>query len=151
MSLFRDPFFGPLLRGAPWNLGSEHTASASAPVFPIDLHETTKGFVIKADLPGYQKKDINVETHEGGLLVIRAERNSGISAGESESDKDAVVHIRERGSGKVERVLRLPIEGIEDDGVVEASFDNGVLTVKVKKPAEKKPKKRTIEVGKTRL
>ena len=101
----------------------------------MDLVETDDHFVLRADLPGLSEQDVNIEV-EDRVLTVSGERKS-----EHESTKEGY-HRVERAFGSFSRSLTLP-EGIDADAV-EASFDRGVLEVRIPKPEQPKPRKITI-------
>jgi HSP20 family protein len=104
----------------------------------MDLVETEDHFVLKADLPGLGEGDVNLEV-EDNVLTISGERKA-----EHEDKREGYVRV-ERAYGAFRRSLTLP-EGIDPDGV-SASFDNGVLEVRIPKPEERKPRRVAIQVG----
>ncbi|MFL5836656.1 MAG: Hsp20/alpha crystallin family protein [Solirubrobacteraceae bacterium] len=104
----------------------------------MDLVETDDHFVLRADLPGLSEGDVNLEL-EDNVLTVSGERKA-----EHESRKEGYYRI-ERASGSFQRSLTLP-EGVNADGI-EASFDKGVLEVRIPKPEERKPRKVAISVG----
>ena len=104
----------------------------------MDLVETQDSFVLKADLPGMSEGDVNVEL-ENNVLTISGERKT-----EHEEQHEGYYRL-ERATGSFSRALSLP-EGIDADAVT-AAFDNGVLTVRIPKPAQAKPRKVKIGVG----
>ncbi|HYZ81522.1 MAG TPA: Hsp20/alpha crystallin family protein [Solirubrobacteraceae bacterium] len=104
----------------------------------MDLVETDDHFVLRADLPGLSENDVNIEV-EDRVLTISGERKA-----EHELSKEGY-HRVERAFGSFSRSLTLP-EGIDADAV-EATFDRGVLEVRIPKPAERKPRKVSIGVG----
>ena len=104
----------------------------------MDLVETQDDFVLKADLPGMSENDVNVEL-ENNVLTISGERQA-----EHEEQQEGYYRL-ERATGSFSRALSLP-EGIDADAVA-ATFDNGVLTVRIPKPAQVKPRKVKIGVG----
>jgi HSP20 family protein len=104
----------------------------------MDLVEEGDHFVLRADLPGVSENEVNVEL-EDHVLTISGERTS-----EDEERKEGYYRL-ERASGRFSRSLTLP-EGIDPEGV-EAKFDNGVLTVRIPKPQERKPRRVAINVG----
>src|SRR4051794_30837387 len=104
----------------------------------MDLVETEDHFVLRADLPGLSEGDVNIEV-EDRVLTVSGERKA-----EHESTKEGY-HRVERAFGTFSRSLTLP-EGVDPEGVA-ASFDRGVLEVRIPKPEEKKPRKITIDVG----
>jgi HSP20 family protein len=101
----------------------------------MDLVETDDHFVLRADLPGLSEQDVNIEV-EDRVLTVSGERKS-----EHESTKEGY-HRVERAFGSFSRSLTLP-EGIDAEAV-EASFDRGVLEVRIPKPEQPKPRKITI-------
>jgi HSP20 family protein len=104
----------------------------------MDLVETEEHFVLRADLPGLDEKDVKIEVHDN-VLTLSGERTY-----EHEGKKDGYYRL-ERGSGSFSRSLTLP-KGVEAEGIT-ASFDKGVLEVLVPKPAERKPRRVEINVG----
>jgi HSP20 family protein len=105
---------------------------------PIDLVEEGDHFVLRADLPGVDQKDVNVEFQDS-VLTISGERRS-----ESEETREGYRRF-ERATGSFSRSLTLP-EGIDPESV-KAHFANGVLEVTIPKPEERKPKRVEISVG----
>jgi HSP20 family protein len=118
--------------------GAPNGAAARRWVPAMDLVETPDEFVLRADLPGVSEGDVNIEL-EDNVLSISGERKS-----EHEQQSEGYYRI-ERGSGQFLRSLTLP-EGV-DAGAVTASFDRGVLEVRVPKPEQRKPRKVSISVG----
>ena len=102
----------------------------------MDLVETDDHFVLRADLPGLAEEDIKIEFEDGTLTV------SGERKAEHESKNEGYYRV-ERASGSFSRSLTLP-QGIDPEAVT-ASFDRGVLEVRVPKPEQRKP--RRIEIG----
>ena len=102
----------------------------------MDLVEADDHFVLKADLPGLADDDVNIEVQDG-TLTISGERKS-----ESEKREKGWYRV-ERSFGRFSRSLTLP-EGVDADRI-EASFDKGVLEVRIPKPEERKP--RRIEIS----
>jgi HSP20 family protein len=104
----------------------------------MDLVEAGDDFVLRADLPGLTESDVNIEL-EDNVLTISGERKA-----EHEERKEGYYRV-ERASGTFSRSLTLP-EGVDPDQV-RASFDKGVLEVRIPKPEQKKPRKVTISAG----
>jgi HSP20 family protein len=102
----------------------------------MDLIETDEHFVLRADLPGMDEDDIKIELEDGTLTV------SGERKAEHESKHEGYYRV-ERAFGGFSRSLTLP-KGIDPEGV-SASFDRGVLEVRIPKPEERKP--RRIEIA----
>ena len=105
----------------------------------MDVSETEKEYVIEAELPGVDQKDIKV-TIENGILSLRGEKRQ-----EREEKKDDY-HLSERSFGSFERAVRLP--GTVDDAKVDARFENGVLRIVIAKSAGSSKPQRTIEIKK---
>ena len=106
----------------------------------MDLVEADEEFVLRADLPGLSADDVNIE-FEDNVLTVSGQRKS-----EHEERKDGYYRL-ERASGSFSRSLTLP-EGVDPERV-NASFDRGVLEVRVPKPEQRKPRKVTISAGAT--
>ena len=104
----------------------------------MDLVETDEHFVLKADLPGLGEGDVSIEV-EDNVLTVSGERKA-----EHEDKREGYVRV-ERSHGAFRRSLTLP-EGIDPEAVT-ASFDNGVLEVRIPKPEERKPRRVAIQVG----
>ena len=104
----------------------------------MDLVETAEHFVLKADLPGIEQSDVSIEL-EKNVLTVAGERKT-----EHEEKHEGYYRV-ERATGSFSRSLTLP-EGVDPDGVT-ASFHNGVLEVRIPKPAAAKPRRVQIAVG----
>jgi HSP20 family protein len=105
---------------------------------PMDLVEVDDHFVLRADLPGLGPDDVTLEV-EDNVLTISGERRA-----EHESKGEGYYRV-ERASGPFRRSLTLP-EGVELDDIA-ASFDKGVLEIRIPKPEQRKPRKVAINVG----
>ena len=104
----------------------------------MDLVETEEHFVLRADLPGLAEGDVNIEVQDGTLAI------SGERKAEHEEREKGWYRI-ERSFGSFHRSLTLP-DGVDSDGI-DASFANGVLVVRIPKPAERKPRRISISGG----
>ncbi len=104
----------------------------------MDLVETADAFVLRADLPGLSDDDVEISL-EDNVLTISGERKT-----KHEEYSEGYYRI-ERGSGAFSRSLTLP-EGV-DASAVRASFDRGVLEVRIPKPEQRKPRKVAISLG----
>jgi HSP20 family protein len=118
--------------------GGNGAASARRWIPPMDLVETDDSYVLTADLPGLGQDDISLE-FEGDVLTLSGERRSG-----HEERKEGYYRL-ERAAGSFSRSLTLP-EGVDPDAV-KATFDKGVLEVRIPKPEQRRPKKVAIQVG----
>jgi HSP20 family protein len=103
----------------------------------MDLVETEDALVLRGDLPGMTEEDVDIEIKDN-LLTVSGERKS------ENEEKGEGFHRVERAFGRFSRSLNLP-QGIDPEKV-EAKFDNGVLEVRIPKPAEAKPTR--VQIGK---
>ena len=105
---------------------------------PLDVTRTSDALVIEAALPGIRPEDVDI-TVEDGTLAIRGEYREEKRDGEGEA---LVTEIRR---GSVARALTLP-NGLEPDKAT-ASFEHGVLTLRIPKAESVKP--RQIKISPT--
>jgi len=103
----------------------------------VDVTETETEFNIKAELPGFAKKEIDLEVADG-VLTLSAEHT------EEKEEKKENYHLRERHYGSYSRSFRLP-EGVDSEKI-DAKMENGVLNVILPKREEEKPKKIEVKV-----
>ena len=101
----------------------------------VDLYEKDDHFVIKAELPGVDKKDIAIDLKDR-VLTLSGERSF-----ENEV-KEENYYRRERSYGKFQRAFTLPAD--VDSDKIKAEFKDGLLQIEVPKPEEQKPKQVTI-------
>jgi HSP20 family protein len=104
----------------------------------MDLVETDDHFVLRADLPGLSEDDVELSL-EDNVLTLSGERKT-----EHEERGEGFYRI-ERAAGTFSRSLTLP-EGVDGDAIA-ATFDKGVLEVRIPKPEQRKPRKLQIQVG----
>ena len=117
--------------------GGDDTRSAVVDWVPaVDIKEEDEQFVIHADLPGVDAKDIDV-TLEKGVLTIRGQR-----ANESREEKDGYRRV-ERVSGQFFRRFSLP--DTADSTAVKAKFVNGVLEVQIPKQPSVLPRRIAVD------
>jgi len=105
----------------------------------VDIEEANDKYVIKADLPGVDKKDIDVKL-ENGVLSIRGEKQT-----EKETGKGTKRHRTERFHGTFARSFTLP-DAVKAEKV-DASYKDGVLSLAIPKAEEAKPKSIDIKVS----
>ena len=104
------------------------TSSAWSISMPsVDVSESDKEIEVTAELPGIDEKDIDISLAEC-VLTIRGEKKSEVE----KKEKD--YYLQERTFGSIERVVPLP-DTIDLDSA-NATFKNGVLTVKLAKKLE---------------
>jgi HSP20 family protein len=102
----------------------------------LDVHETQDKFVITMELPGVSPDDVDISV-EDSTLVVRGERKFY-----REQDEESFLRI-ERRFGEFTRSLTLP--STADAESIQASFDQGVLTIEVPRKEEAKPRKISIK------
>jgi HSP20 family protein len=117
-----DPFF------------TARPASAFAPTF--EVKETNESFVLKADVPGVEEKDLDIAVHNGVLTVSGSRQAEERKEGESYA-------LYERQYGSFSRSFALPDN--TDGDRIDANLANGVLTLTIAKKAEAKPRKIAIK------
>ena len=101
----------------------------------VDLYEKDDHFVIKAELPGVDKKNISIDLKDR-VLTLAGERSY-----ENEV-KEESYYRRERSYGKFQRAFTLPAD--VDSDKINAEFKDGLLQIEVPKPEQQKPKQVTI-------
>jgi HSP20 family protein len=103
---------------------------------PLDVRATGEALLVEASLPGIKPEDVDI-TVENGTLTIRAEDRS------EREDVQAGWIVRELSRGSVMRTVTLPT-GLEADRA-EATFDNGVLRLRIPKAEQVKPRQIRIQ------
>lgn len=107
-------------------------------VFPaVNVFSDRDSYVVRMEIPGASPDQINIESH-GRTLTISGKRESGAPQGGS-------FHRRERSSGQFSRSLQLPAD--LDMGRAEASYKQGMLTLRIPKREEAKPRQITVKAA----
>ena len=107
--------------------------------FPrVDIAETDDNFLITAELPGIDGKNVDI-TLDDGTLTIKGEKK------ECTEEKQGEFYSRERSYGIFQRSFEVP--EIIDEDKIDASFSNGVLTVKMPKTSESKKEVKKILIN----
>ena len=101
----------------------------------VDIYDREGEIVIKAELPGLEKKDITIDVKDR-VLTLKGERTYD---NEVNDDK---YYRRERAFGKFERSFSLP-DGLDAEKI-KADYKDGLLSVEIPKPEKEKPKQITI-------
>lgn len=104
----------------------------------LDMHEDKDNVVVKVELPGMKKEDIDLSLHDGSLS-ISGERRS------EQKFESAEVYRAERFVGRFQRTVALPAPVAVDK--VKAQYKDGVLTVTLPKTEEAKPKQIDVQVS----
>ena len=120
------------------NFGRSSAQPSMSKWYPaVDVLESKESYLIRAELPGMKREDINVEVKDGTLLL----------SGERKSEKPAEgVEYRhvERSTAKFWRSFSLP-ETVKQEGI-EATYKDGILEIRVPKAEEAKPRQIEISV-----
>lgn len=102
----------------------------------VNIWTNADGAVVTAELPGVDPAKLEI-TAVNNTLTIRGERDA------PDEGQDRTWHRRERPAGPLARTVQLPF-AIRGDSV-QATCRNGVLTVKVQRPEEEKPRKIVVQ------
>jgi HSP20 family molecular chaperone IbpA len=145
-ALWNDPFAffnresWPFHRESwPWRTSSQGTSGLWSP--QIESFQRGDEFVVRADLPGLKREDVNVELSDDAL-TIHGERRD-----EHEEDREGY-YRSERSYGSFYRVIPLPEGAIPESA--KANFNNGVLEVVLQAPPKEVSSKRRIEISESR-
>ncbi|MCX7956319.1 MAG: Hsp20/alpha crystallin family protein [Endomicrobia bacterium] len=103
----------------------------------IDVWEDNDKYVVEAELPGFDKKDIDINITDD-ILTIKASRK------QEQEKKEKNYYYAERSYGEFIRSLRLPTE--VDKKSVKAKYDKGVLELTIPKTKEAKEKTTKVEI-----
>lgn len=125
------------------NLSSTNFFNSSSSFPGMNLFEKDDKLILKAELPGFNKKDVAIKIN-GGQLEISGKRDCCGSEKDKCKDKcdNLSYHRQERVSGTFERKFQLPYK--IDAEKVRAEFENGILNVEMEKAKEEKG--RLIEI-----
>lgn len=104
-------------------------------IMPMDAYETDGQYTLRFDIPGVDPDAVDL-TVENNVLTVTAARRT-------EDPEDVNWLLRERPTGQHSRQVRLG--DMLDTGHVDASYDNGVLTVSIPMREESKPRKVSIQ------
>jgi HSP20 family protein len=107
--------------GAPW-------------IPPVDIEETDDAWIVEAELPGVDKKDVDIQMNDSEL-VVRGEIK--------ERERTGILRRRTRRVGEFE--FRVTLPGQTDAEQIDAKLDGGVLAIRIPKPQETQP--RHIEIS----
>ena len=121
------------------NASQDHDWAQSTPWgLAVDVVENKDDFIVKASVPGINPDDLDI-SYVDDTLTIKGEVKS-----ENEVKEDQY-HLRERRYGTFSRSITLPTK-IKGDAI-EASYQNGVISLRLPKAEEVKPKRIAIKVG----
>ena len=112
--------------------------NANLPAFRTDIRETDGGYVLEAELPGFNKEDIRLDLKDG-ILTISAEH----SESKDEKNEQGGYIRRERRYGSFRRSF--DISGVDDEHIT-ASYQNGVLELHLPKVIPAVPESKRIAI-----
>jgi HSP20 family protein len=120
------------------NVGPDHEWLPTQWGLAVDVAENKDDFIVKASVPGIKPDDLDI-SYADDTLTIRGEIKS------DNEYKEDQYHLRERRYGSFSRSISLPTK-IKGDAI-EASYQDGVVTLRLPKTEEVKPKRIAIKVG----
>ncbi len=101
----------------------------------VDIYDNDDNVVIKAELPGVEKKDISIDVKDR-LLILKGERSTDSEV------KEESYYRRERYYGNFQRVFTLPVD--VDADKIKAEYTDGLLKIEIPKPEVQKPKQISV-------
>lgn len=102
-----------------------------------DVFEDDKRLVVRLEIPGMDKQDLDIEVKDD-MLVVRGEKRF------EREDTEGRYRTLQCAYGSFRRAVPLPVEVIADNAV--ATYKNGVLRVELPKAAQARPRKLTVQV-----
>lgn len=134
----KSEVLNPPAQPTPIRLNRSAPAASSGPLSPVaDASEDDDCFEVIVELPGVKEADIDIEFADGGITVSAERRRA------TEGSDEKKHHVRERSFGTFKRRFALPFQANPD--IIEAAYTDGVITVRVPRPPETKP--RTKKIG----
>ena len=104
-----------------------------------DIYEKDGAYHLEMDIPGFDKKDVQIEVDDNDYLTITAEKNTE----DNEEDEKKNYIRKERSYGKYQRSFY--VGGVDKENI-QANFENGILKISMPKKEEEKSSKKTIEI-----
>jgi HSP20 family protein len=102
----------------------------------VDIEETEDAWIVEAEVPGAKRDDINVEIGDSELVVT----------GEiKERERRGILRRKTRRVGRFE--FRVTLPGQTDPGNIAADLDEGVLTIRIPKPQDSRPRRIQVRSG----
>jgi HSP20 family molecular chaperone IbpA len=142
-AIWNDPFglfqrdVWPFQRESwPWRTTGQGTSALWSP--QIESFQRGDQFVVRADLPGLKKEDVNIELTDDSV-IIQGERR------EEREDEREGYYRSERSYGSFYRIVPLPEGSISESA--KAKFNNGVLEISVQAPPREVSRRRRIEIA----
>ncbi|APW98483.1 heat-shock protein Hsp20 [Halobiforma lacisalsi AJ5] len=125
-----------------WNVDQLGTPATATERMGIDLADRGDEFVLTADVPGFEKQDIELRLSDD-TVHITAKRERETTQESDEADEDMYIRS-ERERRSLSRSVSLP-QPVEEDAV-EATYRNGVVTLMLPKRETTEPTGRTIDI-----
>jgi HSP20 family protein len=97
---------------------------------PVDIEETEDEWILEAELPGVDKKDMNVEVRDSEVVI---------SGDIKERERKGILRRRTRKTGEFE--FRVTLPGPTNPDAITADVKDGVLAVRIPKPEEARPRR----------
>ncbi|HAH62188.1 MAG TPA: molecular chaperone Hsp20 [Treponema sp.] len=129
-------------------LDDETVSDCTCSTPDVDVRETTDGYTLEMDLPGYTEKDVAVELDHNTLTIssIEKEKNGEENRStEAHDEQNGKWLIRERNAGGFSRSFTLPDDVNSEQ--IAASFKDGVLAVTLPRSEAVRPKRIAIEAA----
>jgi HSP20 family protein len=112
--------------------------SRSAEYPPVNVWNSEDETIVQAELPGFTPEEIDISLVQNTLTLRGSRKPEALKEGEN-------YHRRERWTGQFVRTLELPYD--IDAGKVEAQFEHGVLSIRLPRVEEQKPKKIAVKAS----
>jgi len=131
-SFFGDNFLTPSNRGMSGNMGYRRLP-------PVDIRQTEKAYILEAELPGLDEKDIEIRLNSNYLTIESKQESKQAEEKNSENPvPEGSYMIQERRYSSFTRSFKLP-DNADPEGI-SASFKNGILSLEINKKAEAQQK-----------
>lgn len=122
-------FFDDFFRAPFW---SNADVSSNTKIMKTDVEENETGYLIRMDLPGFEKENIQIDLNEGYLTVAASKTSSN-----EEKDRTGKYIRKERFEGSCKRSFYIGDYANEEN--IKASYNNGVLSLDIPKQPEVLP------------
>lgn len=134
----KTEILSPPTQPTPIRLNRAAPAASNGPMSPVaDAYEDDDCFEVALELPGIPESDIEIEFSDGAV-AISAERRR------PENNDERKHQVRERTYGTFKRRFLLPFQANPD--IIEARYEDGIVTITVPKPPETKPRTKKIDL-----
>ena len=147
-SIFGENLFDDFFTGFPFDDSDMHNVEKKLygkradRVMKTDIKETENSYVLDIEVPGFDKKDVNVSL-ENGYLTVSAQKKTCEGGENDEKNKKKENYIRRERSCSVSRSYYV---GDVDKEAVKAKYENGVLTIDIPKEKPALPESHSIVI-----